>query len=122
MSWLLCLRAVELVEQDTFVPAPAQVAALLQAASLRPAQVDRLEAGLHQILEEPETLLPRFLEAAGLVPLLERTISPDATQLWEQAMGSCPSVMVPPSAGLMFPRPVLLKATLVEVGHGHLSC
>ena len=103
---------------DASAPTQAQVVALLQRqASLSPDEADRLEAGLIWIVVHVETVLQQFLEAGGLAPMLERSIRPGATELLEQAVGSCPPVQLPPKTGILVSRPVLLKAILVEVGN-----
>jgi len=126
MSKIIRLRTIELQLagfHEGSLPPQAQVVSLLQREGpLSLAEANRLEAGLLQVVTHVAAL-QCFLEAGGLVPVLERSIRPDATQLLEQAVGSCRPVLVPPPpcTGVQVPRAVLLKAILVEVGAGVLN-
>jgi len=113
---ILCRTAQSLLQHSGPQPTTAQVVALLQhEGPLSADEAEILEAGLHRLMDPAEPLLQSFLEAGGLSPLLERSIRPGATHLLERAVGSCPPVMIPPDTGVLIPRPVLLKAILVQV-------
>ena len=102
------------------VPLNQTLALLQRQGPLSPDEADRLESGLELVYYSLAMQPHRFLEAGGLVPLLERVVRPGANQLLERAVGSCPPVVLPPiSTGVLVPRPVLIKfnmVILVEVG------